>query len=125
MQGYIKYPQLYSLTRWWVLKKVPSVYDFQVQLATESLLDPSSFTLSLLSEPFEMGSANTFSEDGQDRAGLLLAVAWTECAISSVFITFRFYCRKRITKNLWWDDWFILITFVSQSVSTVKKSSAP
>lgn len=67
-----------------------------------------------------MGSANVLPGKGQDSAALLLAVAWTECAISSVFITFRFYCRKKITKNLWWDDWFILITFVSQLVSTVK-----
>lgn len=59
-----------------------------------------------------MASADHPPSYGQDKAGLLLAVAWTECAISSVFITFRFYCRKRITKNLWWDDWAILITFV-------------
>lgn len=67
-----------------------------------------------------MDSGNVPSGHGQDSAALLLAVAWTECAISSIFVTFRFYCRKKITKNLWWDDWFILITFVSQLVSTVK-----
>lgn len=65
-----------------------------------------------------MGSANVLPGKGQDSAALLLAVAWTECAISSVFITFRFYCRKKITKNLWWDDWFILITFVFAIISS-------
>ena len=59
-----------------------------------------------------MASANVSPGHEQNRADLLLAVAWTEVAISSVFITFRFYCRKKITKNLWWDKWFILITFV-------------
>ena len=67
-----------------------------------------------------MDSGNATSGRGQDSAALLLAVAWTECAISSIFLIFRFYCRKKITKNLWWDDWFILVTFVSQLVSTVK-----
>lgn len=69
-----------------------------------------------------MESANTSLGHGQDRASVLLAVAWTECAISSIFITFRFYCRKKITKNIWWDDWLILITFVSQLVSMVKSA---
>ena len=59
-----------------------------------------------------MDSAKFSSGIGQDKAVLLLGVAWTECAISFVFVTSRFYCRKKITKNIWWDDWFILITLV-------------
>ncbi|KAL2045432.1 hypothetical protein ABVK25_012103 [Lepraria finkii] len=29
-----------------------------------------------------------------------------------MFVTLRFYCRKKITKNVWWDDWCILITYL-------------
>lgn len=65
-----------------------------------------------------MQTANVPFRDVQDRAGLMLAVTWTECAISCVFIAFRFYCRKKIIKSLWWDDWFILITFVSHLSSS-------
>lgn len=52
----------------------------------------------------------------QNRAALLLGIVWTECALSFVFVLCRFHCRKNITRNIWWDDWFILITFVSNSI---------
>ena len=47
-----------------------------------------------------------------DRAGELNAFAWTWCALASMFVTMRVCSRVFLTKNMWWDDWFIIITLV-------------
>ena len=47
-----------------------------------------------------------------NRANELNALAWTWFALSSVIVALRFYTRIRLTKNLSWDDWSMLITLV-------------
>ena len=60
-----------------------------------------------------MSSSLSAPPDGDtNRANELNAVAWTWIALSSVIVALRFYTRIRLTKNLSWDDWFILITLV-------------
>ena len=49
-------------------------------------------------------------DGNQNRAEWLNTVAWSEAGVATVFVALRFYSRTRITRNLWWDDWFILIT---------------
>lgn len=48
-----------------------------------------------------------------NRAPTLIAVTWVECSLSTIVVALRFYCRVRITRNVWWDDWVILITLVT------------
>ena len=47
-----------------------------------------------------------------NRATELNALAWIWFAVSSAVVGLRFYSRLALTRNLWWDDWFILITLV-------------
>jgi hypothetical protein len=48
-----------------------------------------------------------------DRGPTYLAVLVVGLTLSIVFIALRIYVRARMVKNLWWDDWFMLISFVS------------
>ena len=52
---------------------------------------------------------------GQNRGGYLLSVIWSQFAISFCFVALRFYCRIRLTRNAWWDDWCCLFAFVGHS----------
>lgn len=66
-----------------------------------------------------MSSSLSAPPDGDtNRANELNAVAWTWIALSSVVVALRFYTRIRLTKNLSWDDWFILITLVITAIYT-------
>lgn len=75
----------------------------------------SIFALSaFLQIRFGRMSDSTAPKDGnRNRAVELMTVAWCECAVSMVFVALRMYSRIKITHNLWWDDYFILLTSVS------------
>ena len=47
-----------------------------------------------------------------NRAVELNALAWSWFAVSLTVVGLRFYSRIGLTRNLWWDDWFILLTLV-------------
>ena len=51
-------------------------------------------------------------EGDSNRAVELNALAWSWFAVSSIVVSLRFYSRIGLTRNLWWDDWFILLTLV-------------
>lgn len=48
----------------------------------------------------------------ENRAIELITVSWSLCVISVVLVGLRLYSRIRITRNLWWDDYFIIVTAV-------------
>ncbi|KAL8979687.1 MAG: hypothetical protein Q9177_006073, partial [Variospora cf. flavescens] len=52
------------------------------------------------------------ADGDQDRGTELIIICWIEFAIGLAFVAARFYTRIRITRNLWWDDWWILVTSV-------------
>ncbi|MCJ1250149.1 hypothetical protein MMC30_007375 [Trapelia coarctata] len=43
-----------------------------------------------------------------------------------LFVLSRFYCRARVTRNLWWDDWCILapLIFITAASSTISVYSS-
>lgn len=49
----------------------------------------------------------------QNRATELVIICWTEFIIVFALVAARFYSRIRITRNIGWDDWWILITLVT------------
>jgi uncharacterized membrane protein YkvA (DUF1232 family) len=49
----------------------------------------------------------------EDRASLLLISTWTWTAFAILFVALRFYCRLRLIRSTWWDDWLILAAVVS------------
>ena len=48
----------------------------------------------------------------RNRAAELNAVAWTWFSLSTVFVAARVYSRLRLTRNFWYDDFFIVLTWV-------------
>ena len=52
------------------------------------------------------------AEGDSNRAVELNALAWGWFAVSLIVVSLRFYSRIGLTRNLWWDDWFILLTLV-------------
>lgn len=44
----------------------------------------------------------------------ILAVCCSLVAVSSIFVAMRFYVRVRMTKNVAWDDWTVLASWVSR-----------
>ena len=60
-----------------------------------------------------MSSSLIAPPDGDsNRAGELTALAWSWFAVSLTVVGLRFYSRVALTRNLWWDDWFVLLTLV-------------
>lgn len=48
----------------------------------------------------------------RNRATELIVICWVEFIIGLAFVAARFYSRIRITRNIGWDDRWILITLV-------------
>lgn len=46
------------------------------------------------------------------RATMLNSYTWILCSFTLVIFGMRMYTRARLTRNLWWDDWFIAIAVV-------------
>lgn len=47
-----------------------------------------------------------------DRATELNAFAWTWFSLSTAFVAARVYSRLALTRNFWYDDFFIVLTWV-------------
>ncbi|KAI4281031.1 MAG: hypothetical protein L6R38_003979 [Xanthoria sp. 2 TBL-2021] len=47
-----------------------------------------------------------------NRAAGLYTFTWILCSLSIISVSLRMYTRARLLKNLWWDDWFIVISFL-------------
>ena len=57
-----------------------------------------------------------------DRNTVLTGVSWTLASLAMTLVTLRIYCRVFVTRNMWWDDWAIILTMVSsQSNCTLWK----
>lgn len=65
-------------------------------------------------------SAMTIPPDGDhDRASELNTYAWTWFSISTLFIAARVYSRVKLTRNLWYDDYFIMVTWVRKFLKSL------
>lgn len=47
-----------------------------------------------------------------DRASELNAYAWIGLSLSTLFVAARVYSRLRLTRNFWYDDFSIVVTWV-------------
>ncbi|PQE21313.1 integral membrane protein [Rutstroemia sp. NJR-2017a WRK4] len=55
----------------------------------------------------------------EDRASLLLISTWTWTAFALLFVALRFYCRLRLIRSTWWDDWLILAAVASTTAMSI------
>ncbi|KAK4124089.1 hypothetical protein N657DRAFT_376381 [Parathielavia appendiculata] len=74
-------------------------------------------------------SAMTRRDDSAPRevpnyAGRLLWAIWTLTIASAVFLALRVYCRLSRNRSLWWDDWFLIASWVTVLVSTALLTEA-
>ncbi|TEY23441.1 hypothetical protein BOTCAL_1478g00010 [Botryotinia calthae] len=54
-----------------------------------------------------------------DRAPLLMISTWTWTAFAIVFVALRFFCRIRLIRSTWWDDWLILAAVASTTAMSI------
>lgn len=52
-----------------------------------------------------------------DMGPALLAVSWTFVSLASILLGLRVYCKLASRRGLWWDDWILIIAWVSKSPS--------
>ena len=48
----------------------------------------------------------------RNRAAELNAFAWTWFSLSTAVVAARLYSRFKLTRNFWYDDFFIVLTWV-------------
>lgn len=48
----------------------------------------------------------------EDRGHDLLGVHWGLTSAATVFLLLRLYCKFFIKRNLWWDDWILIASWV-------------
>ena len=48
----------------------------------------------------------------QNRAVELNSFAWTLFSLSTVFVAARVYSRLTLTRNFWYDDFFVVLSWV-------------
>ncbi|MDI1486614.1 MAG: hypothetical protein OHK93_005846 [Ramalina farinacea] len=54
-----------------------------------------------------------------DRGDILKGVSWALAIIAICFVSLRVYCRTLITRNMWWDDWMIVLTMIWSLTFTI------
>jgi hypothetical protein len=59
-----------------------------------------------------MGPPPGTGQPDHNRGPEILAVCCSLVAVSSIFVAMRFYVRIRMTKNVAWDDWTVLASWV-------------
>ena len=48
-----------------------------------------------------------------DKAPALLAIVWTEAVVGTAVLALRLFTRIKIVNNLGWDDFWMVITWVT------------
>lgn len=48
-----------------------------------------------------------------NRGKVILIVGWLESALALVFLCGRLYTRIRINRSVGWDDWAMIVAYVS------------
>lgn len=62
--------------------------------------------------------------DGDVRRGsVILIIGWVECAVASLFLFGRLYTRIRVNHSMGWDDWAMIVAYVSEIYEQVATSS--
>lgn len=66
-----------------------------------------------------MDSKHAPRHGNQDRGPTLDALSWSLAVVSLISCTARIYGRVKLTRNIWWDDWFILLTVAMAFAFTI------
>lgn len=58
-------------------------------------------------------------ESGENRGPEINFALWMLTCISALFLSLRLYCKSYRHKDLWWDDWILILSWVSVTESQV------
>jgi hypothetical protein len=53
-----------------------------------------------------------------DRGPLLVGVSWLLVSASAVFLSLRIYCKFKRRRNLWWDDYIVIFSWLCLLIAT-------
>ena len=59
----------------------------------------------------------------QNRATELNVIAWTLWSLSTVVVAARVYSRLTLTRNFWYDDFFIVLSWVQNQYNKAFRQS--
>lgn len=45
------------------------------------------------------------------------AATWTMCAVATIFLGLRIYCKQIKARGMWWDDYLLIVAWVSRSLA--------
>ncbi|KAI0529801.1 hypothetical protein GGR58DRAFT_289769 [Xylaria digitata] len=48
---------------------------------------------------------------------VIIAVNWAVTALAGLFLSLRLYCKLTRSRGLWWDDYLLIVSFVSLAVA--------
>ncbi len=48
----------------------------------------------------------------QDRGMETVTVVWVLTAAATVFLALRIYCKAKIARGMWWDDYVLIVSWV-------------
>jgi hypothetical protein len=55
-------------------------------------------------------------------APMLLWAIWVVTVVSGVFLGLRVYCKLTRHRSMWWDDYFLILSWVSPFLTVVFRS---
>ena len=102
---------VHFFVRWRTEGALPTRHTpFSVQEHTPQTL----FYLDNNSDQYRIMDPGPAPLDGDvNRNTVLTGVSWALASLALTIVTLRIYCRVFITRNMWWDDWAMILTLVS------------
>ncbi len=50
----------------------------------------------------------------QDRGMETVTVVWVLFAMATIFLALRIYCKAKIARGMWWDDYVLILSWVRE-----------
>ncbi|KAK3316833.1 hypothetical protein B0H66DRAFT_478826 [Apodospora peruviana] len=63
------------------------------------------------------------NDSGEDSRWLLNLAIWILAASSATFLCLRLWCKFRRHRKLWWDDYFLIVSWISLLLSCTMQST--
>lgn len=78
-----------------------------------------------LSTGSAMSSDCVSADTGSSRSAYVNGSIWALGALASTFLSLRIYCKLRRRRGLWWDDYLLFLSWVSDSLASSVPTAAP
>lgn len=72
-----------------------------------------------------INTATTTAVSGENRGPMINVVVWIIAFVSTAFLGLRMYCKLSRRINLWWDDHFLLASWVGLANDVIVRKQEP